>query len=210
MAQEDPFKKTGSSRWFDGYDNNQTLIYDDFGGGRNKLPLCDFLVYLDRYPVQLPVKGSFVQRTCTKIIVTSNLHPRTWYDYGERETQYDALARRFTKIIVFTTDGAYEQDNDLFFNHWFGYGRLPNKEKPYPLPWEHDSEADLLGEDEDDDSNMEASTEDTEILEEPVLLRNNQDDERQELEELAQEADAIMQRQGSTRLGSQEESIAID
>lgn len=107
------------------------------------------------YNVKLEVKGGYVDRNCSKLIVTTNIHPRNWYDYENREEHYLALARRFNKVIVFCrdhtdrtsriiTEGAYEQVNkDNFFHHWIGYGETSNLDtsRPISLPWMQDEPA---------------------------------------------------------------------
>lgn len=157
LSHPRPFKKAGGSKWFDGYDHHETLIMDDFAGGRNAMKLCDLLNILDRYHVKLEIKGGYVDRNCSKLIVTTNLHPSTWYDYSIREHQYIALRRRFHKVVIFCRDhmdrnsrqiptGAYEhlveQDpakDDIFFDHWIGYGETSNLslDRPVKLPWLH-------------------------------------------------------------------------
>lgn len=63
--------------------------------------LVDLLRYLDKYPVQVPVKGSFVFLHCTTIIVTTNVHPDQWYDYTKRQSSEVALSERFTEFLWF-------------------------------------------------------------------------------------------------------------
>lgn len=88
----------GSGFWMDGYDGQSVVLLDDFAGGKSKIGLTELLRLLDRYPVQVPVKGSFVWWYPEKIFVTTNLHPRLWYEWTKREEQYFALMRRFTQV----------------------------------------------------------------------------------------------------------------
>lgn len=97
----DTFKKDGSDPWFDGYTNQKVLVFDDFAGGRSKMALSSLLNYLDRYPTLLPVKGSFANRRCKQIIITTNLHPQDWYDYANRQEHLKALARRVHEVHYF-------------------------------------------------------------------------------------------------------------
>ena len=142
MAQNDPFKKSGSSPWFDGYDHSSTLIFDDFGGKTSRMPLTDVLNYTDRYPVKLPVKGNFVDRNCDLLIITTNIHPQLWYEYDGRQAHYKALARRFTRILYFNDDGAYEQTTKSFFDDWVEHtgdrSLSTDADKKIRLPWEVD------------------------------------------------------------------------
>lgn len=84
--------------WFDGYSGQEDVIFDDFTGGDFKLSYL--LKLLDRYPMQVPVKGAFVNWCPRRIFITSNLDPRTWYQEANQEHQA-ALFRRVTHITHF-------------------------------------------------------------------------------------------------------------
>lgn len=136
MHFEGTFKKSGDSEWFDGYDNHDILLMDDFAGGRSKMSLSALLNYLDRYPVKLPIKGDFVDRNCSRIIVTTNIHPRFWYKYEDREAHYNALARRFTRVLYFNDKGAFQLDKAYFFAD-VDSARYPTTlVSKVPFPWE--------------------------------------------------------------------------
>jgi len=66
-------------QWYDGYSGQTTLLLDDYYG---EIPYSQFLKILDRYPLQLPVKGGFIYAQYDTIIITSNKHPETWYVQG--------------------------------------------------------------------------------------------------------------------------------
>ncbi len=110
------FKKDGCDPWFDGYTDQQVLVFDDFSGARSKMPLTSVLNYIDKYPTMLPVKGSFVPRQCSRIVVTTNIHPGLWYDYRNRKANYDALMRRFQATLYFTKKGVYQVPKQRFFD----------------------------------------------------------------------------------------------
>jgi len=88
----------GQGFWMDGYDGQRVVLLDDFAGAASKLPLTYLLQILDRYPVQVPIKGGFVWWYPELIIITTNIHPRLWYKWEDREEQYNALFRRFTTV----------------------------------------------------------------------------------------------------------------
>ena len=44
--------------WFDGYDGQDTAIFDDFRASGNRFSYI--LRLIDRYPMDVPVKGGFV------------------------------------------------------------------------------------------------------------------------------------------------------
>ncbi len=106
--------------WFDGYDGEARVLLDDFAGRMSKISLTMLLQILDRYPIQVPVKGSFTWWLPEDIVITSNVHPKDWYVWGDREEQYLALCRRITQITVFAADGVRkaiaEEDRDEFFD----------------------------------------------------------------------------------------------
>lgn len=87
--------------WLDGYDGHDVVLFDDFGGKSSRMTLDNTLKFFDRYQRQVPIKGSHVWYDPTHIIVTSNLHPRAWFNYSTREVHWEALWKRFTEVIVF-------------------------------------------------------------------------------------------------------------
>ena len=121
MSQKDVFKKDGMDQWFDGYNGESTLLIDDFAGSCSRITLSFLLTLLDRYPVNLPVKRSFEMCKAKWIIVTSNIHPRMWYDYSKREEHYRALARRFHEVWWFTPEHKCKLVPKNFFENWYEY-----------------------------------------------------------------------------------------
>ncbi len=110
------FRKHPDTRWFDGLGEEDTVLLDDFNGATSKMSLNYILQLLDRYPFTVEVKGGHKNLLATNIIVTTNNHPYTWYDYSTREENYRALARRFHRVIYFGEDRpAFELDKDKFF-----------------------------------------------------------------------------------------------
>lgn len=84
--------------WFDGYDGQPVALFDDFGGSEFKISYL--LKLLDRYPMKVPIKGSYVEWVPHRVYITSNLDPDTWYSNAHREHQA-ALLRRFTFVREF-------------------------------------------------------------------------------------------------------------
>ena len=70
-----------------------TVLIDDFAGN---VGLTQLLQILDRYPVQVPVKGGFVWWCPNVIIITTNVPLEQWYDYSSRQDSLAALQRRIT------------------------------------------------------------------------------------------------------------------
>lgn len=85
--------------WFDGYDGQEAVLFDDFTGSCFRLQYL--LKLLDRYPMQVPVKGGFVKWSPRRIYITSNLEPDDWYP-NAREIHRTALRRRFTEVKQFS------------------------------------------------------------------------------------------------------------
>jgi len=65
-----------SCTWFDGYQQQKVVIFDDF---RGECPLAYLLRLLDRYPMVVPVKGDSTNWQPRIIYITSNLPPRECY-----------------------------------------------------------------------------------------------------------------------------------
>lgn len=65
-----------SGTWFDGYQGQKTVIFDDF---RGECPLAFLLRLCDRYPMVVPVKGGSVNWQPRIIYITSNISPREAY-----------------------------------------------------------------------------------------------------------------------------------
>lgn len=84
--------------WFDGYDQHKQVLFDEFTGSTFKLGYL--LKLLDRYPMQVPVKGDFVSWCPEEIYITSNLDPFTWFENANQE-HVQALFRRITFIYHF-------------------------------------------------------------------------------------------------------------
>lgn len=80
--------------WFDGYEDEPTIVLDDFYGWIRHGTL---LRLLDIYPFRCPVKGAHVYAKWTKVYITSNRHPSTWYDKFPWEED-KALQRRIHRI----------------------------------------------------------------------------------------------------------------
>ncbi|AJP36354.1 replication-associated protein [Avon-Heathcote Estuary associated circular virus 5] len=87
--------------WYDHYDGHHTVLLDDFSGRSSHMSLVTLLRLLDRYPVMVPTKGAHTWWCPNTIYVTTNILPSLWYEWGTRGEHYRALARRFTKVVLF-------------------------------------------------------------------------------------------------------------
>lgn len=86
------------SAWFDGYDGQKVVLFEDYSG---QLPLSTFLRLLDIYPVQVPIKRSHIWFEPEHILITTNIHPKDWYRWDNREKQRRALRRRIHVVRDF-------------------------------------------------------------------------------------------------------------
>lgn len=104
--------------WLDGYDDHEHVLIDDFMGKGSKMGLDNTLKFLDRYVRKVPVKGTYAWYRPEVIVVTSNYHPRHWYDWKGREESWRALKRRFHEIWYFPADSPpEEQYNDEYLEN---------------------------------------------------------------------------------------------
>ena len=71
------YRKMTNDKWWDGYKGEDTVIFDDFKGSSMKLH--DFQTIIDRYPIQVEVKGAVIDLSATRYVFTSNKHPSEWY-----------------------------------------------------------------------------------------------------------------------------------
>ncbi len=80
------------SCWFDKYMGESIVVFEEFTGA---MYLDTLLRLCDRYPVQVPNKGGYMELRSIKTVFTSNTKWEEWYDFTDREVKKKALARRF-------------------------------------------------------------------------------------------------------------------
>lgn len=105
MAPPDEVYIKNCTKWWDGYQAQKHVVWDDFAGAASHVPLPALLQMLDKWRTQIEVKGSEVWLRCNTVVVTTNVHPRGWYQWRGREEQYSALLQRFYEIRVFHERG---------------------------------------------------------------------------------------------------------
>lgn len=94
------------SLWFDGYEGQKVLVLDDFDEGVCSVSFLKNL--LDKYKLRLQVKGGHTWAAWDTVVITSNQHPRIWWQ-GLTDTNIAALKRRITCIRHYTAMGVYQQ-----------------------------------------------------------------------------------------------------
>jgi len=92
----DSVYKHDGGDWFDGYQGQEVVLFDDFSGSDFKLTYL--LKLCDRYPMRVPVKGDFVHFRPKVIYFTSNVDPDEWYKNAISEHRA-AFFRRVSEII---------------------------------------------------------------------------------------------------------------
>lgn len=73
----DAYVKMTADKWWDGYEGQDTVIFDDFKG--SSMRLHDFQRVIDRYPTRVEFKGGSITLSATRYVFTSNKHPSEWY-----------------------------------------------------------------------------------------------------------------------------------
>lgn len=117
--------------WWDGYDNQETVVIDDFYGW---LPYSFMLQLLDRYPLLVEVKGGMRTFNSKRIIITSNKAPSLWYGL---DCSYPPLERRLDVVYRFEEDRVRPtllKGSPLCFNWEKALGREAEAPFQFPVP----------------------------------------------------------------------------
>jgi len=93
-AGMDAYSKDPRSKFWDGYQDEQHVVIDEFRGG---IDIAHMLRWLDRYPVRVEIKGSSRPLVATKIWITTNLPPIAWYPEVDDQS-FQALNRRLNLV----------------------------------------------------------------------------------------------------------------
>ena len=89
-------------KWMDGYQGQPGLVFDEMRD--SWLPWEDLLRLLDVYPKRRETKGGTMVVRATKFRITTNVHPKYWYQGAKGKPNKDwensPLRARFSKIIL--------------------------------------------------------------------------------------------------------------
>lgn len=89
------------------------------------MSLTDFKLVVDRYPLRVEVKGSFVDLAATHFIFTTNIDPLDWWKEEVVGAEKSAITRRITLIWVFLEIGKYQEFTSWKDYHfWHGSGAV--------------------------------------------------------------------------------------
>jgi len=89
-AGDGAYAKCPRSKFWDGYQDQENVVIDEFRGG---IDVAHLLRWFDRYPVRVEIKGSSRPFNASRIWITSNLDPIMWYPEIDEMTR-EALMRR--------------------------------------------------------------------------------------------------------------------
>jgi hypothetical protein len=91
----DPSLKGSSVAWFDGYDYEDKVIFEEFRPG--SLMFGQLLRLLDQYDAKVQIKGFVTEFVATKIVITSPVHPLKWFP-SKQDDGVEQLMGRIDKI----------------------------------------------------------------------------------------------------------------
>lgn len=96
----------GNKWWWNFYEGQETIIMDEW---REQMKFDDMLKLLDRYPLTVEGKGTVLKFRSKRIVITTNLDPRTWYS---DEPDRTPLLRRLddAKIYDFLAPEKFHPD----------------------------------------------------------------------------------------------------
>lgn len=95
----DAYPKDPNTKFWDGYRGEEHVVIDEF---RGRIDISHLLRWLDRYPVNVEIKGSVVPLRAKRLWITSNIPPSLWYP-GTDSATVDALLRRL-ECVEFTRE----------------------------------------------------------------------------------------------------------
>lgn len=88
----DYYDKLPTTKFWDGYNAETAVLIDEF---RGEIGVSHLLKWCDKYKCNVENKGGGQPLAATKIIITSNIHPRDWWKDLDPQT-LEAFLRRVT------------------------------------------------------------------------------------------------------------------
>lgn len=98
MENMDHYVKRGWQKWWNGYYGQECVIWDEFVPQN-----CTFQYWkgiCDAYECQVEVKGGMTQFISKKIIFTSNINPKDWFKFNNKDEEY-SFWWRIDEIVHF-------------------------------------------------------------------------------------------------------------
>lgn len=123
----DAWRKSFGGHWYNGYDGHEVAIFDDFRD--SWMRLSTLLNIMDRYPVNVEVKGGFRQWRPKVIVFTSDRSPEHMY---KNVGDYHQITRRIDHLIKFPRNPenllvSYGTEDDPFVHLTKGDKRILGK-----------------------------------------------------------------------------------
>lgn len=114
----------------------------------------DFLKVTDKYPLKVQVKGGYVPACWTRIIITTNIHPKDWWKehFAKVPEHMKAVKRRLNTVLKFKkafAELSNEQQEQL--------KNAKDKKEEYDLMVDFDMIEDITEESWDDVFNASSS-----------------------------------------------------
>lgn len=107
VYKQDPttyFKPQG--KWWDGYDQQPTILIDDIAYTTSHEYFRFMLTLLDRYPLTVEFKGGSIPFNSPTIYITSDRHPKNFWAHLT-PSEYAQFERRLTDILHFVKPDFY-------------------------------------------------------------------------------------------------------
>jgi len=101
-----------NSKWWPGYNGQETVIWDEFGGW--SCTPAQYNAIFDKYPTWVEPKGGAVPLRATNFIIISNFTPATWWNAEKTTVCLGAVTRRIGRIYWFKKLG---EDAEIFENY---------------------------------------------------------------------------------------------
>lgn len=104
LGYDDTYFKQPTTKWWCGYEAQKGVIIDEF---RGQVSISLLLLWLDvaGRPLTLETKGGGCCASFTRVILTSNVHPRDWYPELD-EMSKNALLRR---LVITEFNEVYQE-----------------------------------------------------------------------------------------------------
>lgn len=103
LYEDDLYVKDCNSKWWDGYDCQETVLFDDIRP--HSFPFNWLLNITDVYPMQVEIKGGYRQFRSKRIVFTCPMHPDEYFNKmmnaAEVGEDINQLLRRITEIKYF-------------------------------------------------------------------------------------------------------------
>lgn len=110
--------KDSTTKWFDGYDGEPTIVFDEFRGIGSEFNLQLWKTLCDPHggPCKVEIKGRYITIDPERIVICSNRSPDDWYTdcKGFNDYERDAIRRRLEKCRECKVGDKLWEEKDIF------------------------------------------------------------------------------------------------